>query len=156
MYPSGYAETGELRERRYLVATLLYDAWLPRALERQLPDAERKAFYWSGIYGAPRTRISEVWVQARLQRRAPQPEAASQPTITATMAPEEGRMSRLFGAIARFDTSVNPAYAKAIADAFLVYVGAQLAIRVLENLKFAAGFADAGASPAFARAGIST
>ncbi len=141
MYPSGYAETGELRERRYLVATLLYDAWLPRALERQLPDAERKAFYWSGIYGAPRTRISEVWVQARQQRRAPEPQADLQPTITVTMAPDPGRMSRLFGAIARFDTSVDPAYAKAMADAFLVYVGSQVAMRVLENLKFAAGFA---------------
>jgi hypothetical protein len=141
MYPSGYAETGELRERRYLVATLLYDAWLPRALERQLPDAERKAFYWSGIYGAPRTRISEVWVQARQQRRAPEPQFASQPTITVTMAPEESRMSRLFGAHGRFDTSVDPAYAKAMADAFLVFVGSQLAMRVLENLKVAAGFA---------------
>ena len=141
MYPSGYAESGELRERRYLVATLLYDAWLPRALERQLPDAERKAFYWSGIYGAARTRISEVWVQARRQRRAPEPQADLQPTIIVTMAPDPGRMSRLFGAIARFDTSVDPAYAKAMADAFLVYVGSQVAIRVLENLKLAAGFA---------------
>jgi hypothetical protein len=141
MYPSGYAETGELRERRYLVATLLYDAWLPRALERQLPDAERKAFYWSGIYGAPRTRISEVWVQARQQRRAPEPQFGAQPTITVTMAPEESRMSRLFGALGRFDASVDPAYAKAMADAFLVYVGSQVAMRVLENLKFVAGFA---------------
>jgi hypothetical protein len=141
MYPRGYAETGELRERRYLVATLLYDAWLPRALERQLPDAERKAFYWSGIYGAPRTRISEVWVQARQQRRAPEPQAASLPTITVTIAPEPGRMARLLGAIARFDAPVDPAYAKAMADAFLVYVGAQLTLRVLENLKFTVGFA---------------
>jgi hypothetical protein len=141
MYPSGYAEPGDLRERRYLVATLLYDAWLPRALERQLSDAERKAFYWSGIYGAPRTRISEVWIQARQQRRAPEPLAASEPTITVTMAPTRGRVSRWLDAIAGFDASVDPAYAKAMADAFLVYVGSQLAMRVLENMKFAAGLA---------------
>jgi hypothetical protein len=141
MYPSGYAEPGDLRERRYLVATLLYDAWLPRALERQLPDAERKAFYWSGIYGAPRTRISEVWVQARQQRRAPEPQAASQPVITVTMAPARGRVSRWLDAIAGIDASVDPAYAKAMADAFLVYVGSQLAMRVLENMKFVAGLA---------------
>jgi hypothetical protein len=50
-------------------------------------------------------------------------------------------MARLLGAIARFDAPVDPAYAKAMADAFLVYVGAQLTLRVLENLKFTVGFA---------------
>ncbi|MFM7344844.1 MAG: hypothetical protein ACKO1J_05680, partial [Tagaea sp.] len=50
----------DLGERRYLVATLLIDAWLPRAMERDLAAAERKAMYWSSIYGPKRTRISEV------------------------------------------------------------------------------------------------
>ena len=35
--------SADLGERRYLVATLLIDAWLPRAVERDLAAAERKA-----------------------------------------------------------------------------------------------------------------
>lgn len=135
MYPSGYAEQGDLRERRYLVATLLYDAWLPRALERQLPDAERKAFYWSGIYGAARTRISEVWIQSRQQHYTPQskpPEPV--PAISVTVEPAPRGFWRALGTL---DVPVDPAYAKAMADAFLVYVGSQLALRMLENMKFA-------------------
>ncbi|MBL8830752.1 MAG: hypothetical protein JNL71_00045 [Rhodospirillales bacterium] len=136
MYPGGYAEQGEFTERRYLVATLLYDAWLPRALERQLPDAERKAFYWSGIYGAARTRISEVWVQARQQHRAPPPRTVEPiPTISVTVEPPPRTFWNRLG---RLDVPVDPAYAKAMADAFLVYVGSQLALRVLANMKFAA------------------
>ena len=147
MFPGAYAEPGELKERRYLVATLLYDAWLPRALESQFPDAERKAFYWSGIYGASRTRITEVWMQPRPQwrtsRREPPHAAAAPelPTISVTVAPVEGRFARLLGGIARLDVAVDPAYAKAMADAFLLYVGAQLALRMLGNLKFAASLA---------------
>lgn len=139
MYPGSYAEQGEFRERRYLVATLLYDAWLPRALECQLPDAERKAFYWSGIYGAARTRISEVWVQSNRQRGSPA--EASPPTISVTVEPPTRGFWRGLGDIARLDAPVDPAYAKAMADAFLVYVGSQLALRVLEGMKIAPGLA---------------
>ncbi len=135
MYPGSYADQGEFRERRYLVATLLYDAWLPRALESQLPDAERKAFYWSGIYGAARTRISEVWVQSRRQHGSPV--ETPPPTISVTVEPAARGIWRGLGDLARLDVPVDPAYAKAMADAFLVYVGSQLALRVLENLKFA-------------------
>ncbi len=147
MFPGAYAEPGELKERRYLVATLLYDAWLPRALESQLPDAERKAFYWSGIYGPSRTRITEVWTHPRPQWRATPREphravsAPERPTISVTVAPMEGRFARFLGGIARLDVAVDPAYAKAMADAFLLYVGAQLTLRMLDNLKFAVSFA---------------
>lgn len=155
MFPGAYAEPGDLpdnlKERRYLVATLLYDAWLPRALESQLPDAERKAFYWSGIYGATRTRITEVWIKARptwqhaSYREPPRsPPAREIPTLSITIEPharEEGRVARLLNGLARLDVSVDPAYAKAMADAFLLYVGSQLAMRVLGNLKLAAAFA---------------
>jgi hypothetical protein len=149
MFPGAYAEPGDLKERRYLVATLLYDAWLPRALESQLPDAERKAFYWSGIYGATRTRITEVWVksrpaawqQAAHHEQPRSPPMRNIPTLSVTIEPREGRVSRLLSGLARLDVSVDPAYAKAMADAFLLYVGSQLAIRVLGNLKLAASLA---------------
>ncbi len=148
MFPGAYAEPGDLKERRYLVATLLYDAWLPRALESQLPDAERKAFYWSGIYGAARTRITEVWIKSRpawqhaVHREPPgSPPVQDIPTLSVIIEPREGRVSRLLSGLARLDVSVDPAYAKAMADAFLLYVGSQLAIRVLGNLKLAASLA---------------
>jgi hypothetical protein len=145
MSSSAFADPGDLRERRYLVATLLYDAWLPRALEAELPAAERKAFYWSGIYGAARTRITEVWVQARTFRPPPrrQPAEPARPEIptlpsTSAPAPRKRRLARWLGALARLDVPVDPAYAKALADSFLLYVGSQLALRVLANLKLAA------------------
>jgi hypothetical protein len=150
MFPGAYAEPNEASERRYLVATLLYDAWLPRALEAQLSDAERKAFYWSGIYGSARTRISEVWVRARPHMRTVRPDLAPRPfqpppepmpavvvTLAATPAPTGG----LLGALLKFDRPIDPAYVKAMADAFLLYVGTQIALRMLENLKVAAAFA---------------
>lgn len=147
MYPGAYAEAGEASERRYLVATLLYDAWLPRALEAHLPDAERKAFYWSGIYGSARTRISEVWVRARPRMHAPRPEfrprapvtePIREPAVVVTLTAETPAPRRGFlDAIRGFDRPIDPAYVKAMADAFLLYVGSQLALRVLENLKAA-------------------
>lgn len=147
MYPGAYADPVEASERRYLVATLLYDAWLPRALEAQLSDAERKAFYWSGIYGSTRTRISEVWVRARPRARAvrseyrpyaPAPDAEPATAVVVSVAPEPKRAGGFLAALVRFDRPIDPAYVKAMADAFLLYVGAQIAMRMLENLKLAA------------------
>ena len=137
MYPGAYAQAGELTQRRYLVATLLYDAWLPRALETELPNAERKAFYWSGIYGATRTRITEVWIRARPQQFRPVPTQAPESDDIATLEPETPpRRDRGFAArLARLDIAVDPAYAKALADAFLLYVGSQLALRALEGIR---------------------
>jgi len=133
MYPGVYAQAGELTQRRYLVATLLYDAWLPRALESELPDAERTAFYWSGIYGATRTRITEVWVRARPQhfRAAPARETVEvhEPEIRP---PRDRDLAARF---ARLDIAVDPSYAKALADAFLLYVGSQLALRALDGIR---------------------
>lgn len=147
MFPGAYAEAEEASERRYLVATLLYDAWLPRALEAHLPDAERKAFYWSGIYGSARTRISEVWVRARPHMRAPRPDFAArakvadiEPTVVVMLAPERTPRRTFFDVLMRFDRPIDPAYVKAMADAFLLYVGSQLAMRMLENLKAATAF----------------
>jgi hypothetical protein len=136
MYPGSYAQAGELTQRRYLVATLLYDAWLPRALVADLPDAERKAFYWSGIYGAARTRITEVWVRARPQ--AGRAESPQQPTeAIPTLEPEAPRPAkpRFAARLARLDIAIDPAYAKALADAFLLYVGSQIALRALEGIR---------------------
>ena len=150
MYPGAYADPVEASERRYLVATLLYDAWLPRALEAQLSDAERKAFYWSGIYGSTRTRISEVWVRARPRARtvrpeyrpyAPAPDTEPATAVVVTVAPEPKRAGGFLAALVRFDRPIDPAYVKAMADAFLLYVGAQIAMRMLENLKLAAALA---------------
>ncbi len=150
MYPGAYAEAGEASERRYLVATLLYDAWLPRALEAHLPDAERKAFYWSGIYGSARTRISEVWVKARPRARTIRPDfpprafradMPPEPAIVVTLPSETMTPRRGFlDALLHLDRPIDPAYVKAMADAFLLYVGSQVAMRVLENLKAAAAF----------------
>jgi len=138
MYPGAYAQAGDLTQRRYLVATLLYDAWLPRALETELPDAERKAFYWSGIYGATRTRITEVWIRARPQPFRPVPAQPPTAAEVPTLEPEASPPPRKSGwakRIARLDIAVDPAYAKALADAFLLYVGSQLALRALEGIR---------------------
>lgn len=137
MFPGAYAQAGELTQRRYLVATLLYDAWLPRALETELPNAERKAFYWSGIYGATRTRITEVWIRARPQHFRPVPAHPPEADDVATLEPEAPpRRDRGFAArLARLDIAVDPFYAKALADAFLLYVGSQLALRALEGIR---------------------
>ncbi len=148
MYPTSYAEPFETRERRYLVATLLYDAWLPRALVGDLAQAEQKATFWSEIYGAPRTRISEVWVPGRPQN-APEPQTPSNfarpfgpktatveivltPAVTRRARPRRRRTDRL----ARLDRPLDPFYAKALIDMFLLYVGTQIAFRMLEILKF--------------------
>jgi hypothetical protein len=137
MYPGDYAEATELSERRYLVATLLYDAWLPRALVADLDLAEQKAIYWSEIYGAPRTRISEVWVPTkRPGRRQPSPTAAVAETVPQLKAPTRPphRMdwAQLFTML---DRPFDPTYAKGLIDGFLLYVGTQIALRVLEMLK---------------------
>jgi hypothetical protein len=146
MYPSSYAETFEMRERRYLVATLLHDAWLPRALVGDLALAEQKATYWSEIYGAPRTRISEVWVPGRPQK-APEPQAPPTFARSFTQKPAAVEISlaparrahprrRWTDRLARLDRPLDPFYAKALIDTFLLYVGTQIAFRMLEILKF--------------------
>ena len=134
MYPGSYAEATELSERRYLVATLLYDAWLPRALVADLDLAEQKAIYWSEIYGAPRTRISEVWVPTKRPKMRPSPQAA----YTAEAAPPMPRPSarpNWAQTLAKLDQPFEPTYAKGLIDGFLLYVGTQIALRVLEMLK---------------------
>ena len=137
MYPGAYAQAGDLTQRRYLVATLLYDAWLPRALESELPDAKRKAFYWSGIYGATRTRITEVWVHGRPRHFRPMPAQPPEPDHVETLETETlpPRDRSLAARIARLDIAIDPAYAKALADAFLLYVGSQLALRALDGIR---------------------
>jgi len=145
MYPGSYADAIELSERRYLVATLLYDAWLPRALVADLDLAEKKAIYWSEIYGAPRTRISEVWVPTKRPRMRQAPQAAfaaqAQPTFTAQAEPAPKtrtppRPSASWAqTLAKLDRPFNPTYAKGLIDGFLLYVGTQIALRVLDMLK---------------------
>ncbi|MCM0019877.1 MAG: hypothetical protein NBV67_07775 [Tagaea sp.] len=117
----------DLGERRYLVATLLIDAWLPRAMERELEAAERKAMYWSAIYGPQRTRISEVFVPG-LRRPPPRMGPAPPPLAPPEPAAPAPRKSWL----ARFDRPVDPAYAKAMCDMFLIYV----AMRLTESIGF--------------------
>jgi hypothetical protein len=140
MYPDAYAETIDLRERRYLVATLLFDAWLPRALVADLGEAENKAIYWSDIYGAPRTRISEVWVEAKHPRPDPppaRPAFAQAPVLQVEMAPRRERRKRRWAdAFAKLDRPFDPSYAKALVDGFLLYVGAQVAFRALDLLRY--------------------
>lgn len=135
MYPGDYAEATELSERRYLVATLLYDAWLPRALVADLDLAEQKAIYWSEIYGAPRTRISEVWVPTKRPQTRSTPHAA----FVAMAAPQPIRTPRRRSSwaqtLAKLDRPFDPTYAKGLIDGFLLYVGTQIALRVLEMLK---------------------
>ena len=137
MYPGSYAEATELSERRYLVATLLYDAWLPRALVADLDLAEQKAVYWSEIYGAPRTRISEVWVPTKRPGQRQTPPAAF--IADAETQPNESirRSQRANWAqiLTQLDRPFDPTYAKGLIDAFLLYVGTQIALRVLEILK---------------------
>ena len=135
MYPGDYAEATELSERRYLVATLLYDAWLPRALVADLDLAEKKAIYWSEIYGAPRTRISEVWVPTKRPKMRPTPQAAFvAQTAPLTSAPPRAQ-SNWTQTLAKLDRPFDPTYAKGLIDGFLLYIGTQVALRVLEMLK---------------------
>ncbi|MFM8799815.1 MAG: hypothetical protein ACKOEE_04550 [Tagaea sp.] len=125
--------SADLGERRYLVATLLIDAWLPRALERDLADAERKAMYWSAIYGPQRTRISEVFVPGarrpppRMAPASPQPPRARKPAPTPTLDPPPARNTWL----AVLDRPIDPAYAKACCDLFLLYVAWRLVERLI-------------------------
>jgi hypothetical protein len=137
MYPGDYAEATELSERRYLVATLLYDAWLPRALVADLDLAEQKAIYWSEIYGAPRTRISEVWVPTKRPKMRQTPRAAAfVAEATPISEPPPRRPARSWTqTLAKLDRPFDPIYAKGLIDGFLLYVGTQIALRVLEMLK---------------------
>ncbi|MCA3262629.1 MAG: hypothetical protein ING44_11865 [Telmatospirillum sp.] len=137
MYPGSYAEATELSERRYLVATLLYDAWLPRALVADLDLAEQKAIYWSEIYGAPRTRISEVWVPTQRPKMRHPPQAAFVAQTAPLPAPPVRPPQRFHWAqaLAKLDRPFDPTYAKGLIDGFLLYVGTQIALRVLEMLK---------------------
>jgi hypothetical protein len=122
--PTASFASADLGERRYLVATLLIDAWLPRAMERDLAAAERKAMYWSAIYGPKRTRISEVFVPGIC--RAPprvEPAAPAPPAKPEARAPRKSWLAAL-------DRPIDPAYAKALCDLFLLYV----ATRLIERL----------------------
>ncbi len=135
MYPGDYAEATELSERRYLVATLLYDSWLPRALVADLDLAEQKAIYWSEIYGAPRTRISEVWVPTKRPKMRPAPRTAFvAEAVPVPRAPPRAR-ANWAQTLAKLDRPLDPTYAKGLIDGFLLYVGTQIALRVLEILK---------------------
>jgi hypothetical protein len=116
--------TADLGERRYLVATLLIDAWLPRAMERELEAAERKAMYWSTIYGPKRTRISEIFVPGR--RARPRMGPAKPPPPAPAPSPPANSW------IAAIDRPIDPAYAKALCDLFLLYIG----MRLIEALAF--------------------
>ncbi len=119
--------SADLGERRYLVATLLIDAWLPRAMERDLETAERKAMYWSAIYGPKRTRISEVFVPGLRRpppRMGPAPPPPPPPATETEPAPRKAWLAAL-------DRPIDPAYAKALCDLFLLYVAARLVERVL-------------------------
>jgi hypothetical protein len=117
----------DLGERRYLVATLLIDAWLPRAMERDLEAAERKAIYWSSIYGPKRTRISEVFVPGL---RRPPPRTGPAPPPPPKPAPEASAPRKSW--LAAFDRPIDPADAKALCDLFLIYV----AVRLTEAVAF--------------------
>lgn len=138
---SVFEQGAELGERRYLVATLLIDAWLPRAMERDLAAAERKAMYWSEIYGPQRTRISEIFVPGAASgprvastppppppRPRPQPQAIPRAAVT----PEKPRLRETprGGWLALLDRPIDPAYAKAMCDLFLLYIASKLLERM--------------------------
>jgi hypothetical protein len=140
---SVFEQGAELGERRYLVATLLIDAWLPRAMERDLAAAERKAMYWSEIYGPRRTRISEIFVPGATSgprvattppppppppRPKPQPQAMPRETVE----PEKprARQTPRGGVLALIDRPIDPAYAKAMCDLFLLYIATKLLERM--------------------------
>lgn len=143
---STFQQGAELGERRYLVATLLIDAWLPRAMERDLAAAERKAMYWSEIYGPRRTRISEIFVPGatsgprvattppppRPPPVRPQPQAMPRETV----APEKPRRRETprGGLLALLDRPIDPAYAKAMCDLFLIYIASRLLERMFGTL----------------------
>lgn len=140
---NAFEQGAELGERRYLVATLLIDAWLPRAMERDLAAAERKAMYWSEIYGPRRTRISEIFVPGATSgpraaaappppRPKPQPQAMPRETVT----PEQPRAREAprGGLLALLDRPIDPAYAKAMCDLFLLYIGTKLLERMFGTL----------------------
>ncbi len=143
---STFQQGAELGERRYLVATLLIDAWLPRAMERDLAAAERKAMYWSEIYGPRRTRISEIFVPGATSgprvattpppppppRPRPQPQAMPRETVE----PEKprARETRRGGMLALLDRPIDPAYAKAMCDLFLLYIASKLLERMFGTL----------------------
>lgn len=118
--------SADLGERRYLVATLLIDAWLPRAMERDLAAAERKAMYWSSIYGPKRTRISEVFVPG-LRRPPPRMGPAPPPPPPEPEAPARAPRKGWLGSL---DRPIDPAYAKALCDLFLLYVATRLVERL--------------------------
>lgn len=137
---SPFEQGAELGERRYLVATLLVDAWLPRAMERDLAAAERKAMYWSEIYGPRRTRISEIFVPGATggpraastppppPRQRPQPQAM--PRETVKPAAPRAREKPRGGVLALLDRPIDPAYAKAMCDLFLLYIASKLLERM--------------------------
>lgn len=138
---SAFDQGAELGERRYLVATLLIDAWLPRAMERDLAAAERKAMYWSEIYGPRRTRISEIFVPgaasgprvASTPPLPPQPRPQPQASPSAAIASEKSRPREMprGGFLAWLDRPIDPAYAKAMCDLFLLYIASKLIERML-------------------------
>lgn len=138
---SAFDQGAELGERRYLVATLLIDAWLPRAMERDLAAAERKAMYWSEIYGPRRTRISEIFVPgaasgprvASTPPPPPQPRPQPQASPSAAIASEKSRPREMprGGFLAWLDRPIDPAYAKAMCDLFLLYIASKLIERML-------------------------
>lgn len=137
---SVFEQGAELGERRYLVATLLIDAWLPRAMERDLAAAERKAMYWSEIYGPRRTRISEIFVPgatsgprvAATPPPPPRPKPQPQASPRATVEPEKPRARETprGGLLAFLDRPIDPAYAKAMCDLFLLYIATKLLERM--------------------------
>jgi hypothetical protein len=125
---AAFQASADLGERRFLVATLLIDAWLPRAMERDLEAAERKAMYWSAIYGPRRTRISEVFVpgpQRPRPRMGPAPPPRPPPPESEAPPPRKAWFASL-------DRPIDPAYAKALCDLFLLYV----VVRLTEAIAF--------------------
>jgi hypothetical protein len=101
-------------------------------------EAQRYALFLAYIrkaeeaYGAPRTRISEVWVPGRPQK-APEPQTPSNfarpfgpktaaveivltPAVTRRARPRRRWTDRL----ARLDRPLDPFYAKALIDMFLL------------------------------------
>ncbi len=142
---SAFQQGAELGERRYLVATLLIDAWLPRAMERDLAAAERKAMYWSEIYGPRRTRISEIFVPGATSgprvatappSPPPQPKPRPQAMPRETVEPEKPRPreTRRGGVLTLLDRPIDPAYAKAMCDLFLLYIASKLLERMFGTL----------------------
>ncbi len=128
---AAFQASADLGERRFLVATLLIDAWLPRAMERDLEAAERKAMYWSAIYGPRRTRISEVFVPG-LHRPRPRMGPAPPPPEAKPPEPEPPTAPPKKAWFAALDRPIDPAYAKALCDLFLLYV----LVRLTEAIAF--------------------